>query len=88
MGSNNQSLPSLAPEEESPAWECVWRCKTAAPVTHLAFSPDGTLFATAGHNDRLVKIWFENKHRESNLILQESLSYCCDSFLRVFTRCS
>lgn len=65
MGSNNQSLPSLAPEEESPAWECVWRCKTAAPVTHLAFSPDGTLFATAGHNDRLVKIWFENKHRKS-----------------------
>lgn len=42
-------------------WECVWNCKTATPVHHMAFSPDGTLFATAGRNDRLVKIWFENK---------------------------
>lgn len=42
-------------------WECIWSCKTATPVHHMAFSPDGTLFATAGRNDRLVKIWFENK---------------------------
>ncbi|KAK6643958.1 hypothetical protein RUM43_000223 [Polyplax serrata] len=61
-GTNNQSLPNLPLEDESPAWECVWRCKTASPVTHMAFSPDSTLFATAGNNDRLVKIWFENKH--------------------------
>ncbi|TGZ38449.1 DmX-like protein 2 [Temnothorax longispinosus] len=27
----------------------------------MSFSPDGTLFATTGMNDRLVKIWFENK---------------------------
>ena len=27
----------------------------------MSFSPDGTLFATAGLNDRLVKIWFETK---------------------------
>jgi len=27
----------------------------------MAFSPDGTLFATCGRNDRLVKIWYENK---------------------------
>lgn len=27
----------------------------------MSFSPDGTLFATTGFNDRLVKIWFENK---------------------------
>ncbi|KAL0271823.1 UNVERIFIED_CONTAM: hypothetical protein PYX00_008798 [Menopon gallinae] len=62
LGVNNQSLPNLPIDEDSPAWECIWRCKTAAPVTHMAFSPDGTLFATAGNNDRLVKIWFENKH--------------------------
>lgn len=72
--SNNQSLPNLASEDDSPAWECVWRCKTAAPVTHMAFSPDGTLFATAGNNDRLVKIWFENKHCKLYLFL-DLISY-------------
>lgn len=54
------SLPPL--EEEERGWDCVWRCAPATPVLHMAFSPDGTLFATAGRNDRLVKIWFENKH--------------------------
>jgi len=53
-------------------WECVWQKETATPVVHIAFSPDGTLFATAGKDDRLVKIWFENKQCEydkgSNLI--------------------
>ncbi|KAF6211101.1 hypothetical protein GE061_014215 [Apolygus lucorum] len=48
-------------EEREKGWECVWKCTTATPVIHMAFSPDGTLFATAGYNDRLVKIWFENK---------------------------
>jgi len=45
-------------------WECVWQKETATPVVHIAFSPDGTLFATAGKDDRLVKIWFENKQCE------------------------
>uniref|UniRef100_A0A0A9WH85 DmX-like protein 2 n=1 Tax=Lygus hesperus TaxID=30085 RepID=A0A0A9WH85_LYGHE len=48
-------------EDREKGWECVWKCTTATPVIHMAFSPDGTLFATAGYNDRLVKIWFENK---------------------------
>lgn len=48
-------------EEEDRGWECVWSCHTATPVFHMSFSPDGTLFATAGSSDRLVKIWFENK---------------------------
>ncbi|XP_043473124.1 dmX-like protein 2 isoform X3 [Leptopilina heterotoma] len=42
-------------------WNCVWKCRTATPVHLMTFSPDGTLFATTGMNDRLVKIWFENK---------------------------
>lgn len=45
-----------------PGWECVWKCQTATPVHHMAFSPDGTLFATSGKSDRLVKVWYENKH--------------------------
>ncbi|XP_034938961.1 dmX-like protein 2 isoform X2 [Chelonus insularis] len=46
---------------EPGAWNCVWKCRTATPVHLMSFSPDGTLFATTGRNDRLVKIWFENK---------------------------
>lgn len=49
-------------EQEQASWHCVWKANTATPVQHLAFSPDGTLFATSGENDRLVKIWYENKH--------------------------
>ncbi|XP_041980851.1 dmX-like protein 2 isoform X4 [Aricia agestis] len=48
-------------EEEEPGWICVWQCHTATPAHHLAFSPDGVLFATSGVNDRLVKIWYQNK---------------------------
>ena len=29
-------------------WNEVWRCEVAIPVVHLKFSPDSTLFATAG----------------------------------------
>ncbi|XP_026493459.2 dmX-like protein 2 isoform X2 [Vanessa tameamea] len=59
------------PEEEEPGWICVWQCHTATPAHHLAFSPDGVLFATSGVNDRLVKIWYQNKvlvqaHSEHN----------------------
>lgn len=49
---------------EPGAWNCVWKCRTATPVHLMSFSPDGTLFATTGMNDRLVKIWFENKQCE------------------------
>lgn len=35
--------------------------RTAQPVSFLKFSPDGTLFATAGKSDRLVKIWYSSK---------------------------
>ena len=31
------------------------------PVVFLAFSVDGTLFATAGRHDRLVRIWYQNQ---------------------------
>lgn len=51
-------------EGDERGWECIWKCRTATPVMHMAFSQDGTLFATAGNADRLVKIWFENKPRK------------------------
>ncbi|XP_053689152.1 dmX-like protein 2 isoform X2 [Sabethes cyaneus] len=49
-------------EDSDASWDCVWKCHTASPVHHMAFSPDGTLFATSGKSDRLVKVWYENKH--------------------------
>lgn len=55
------------PNEEEPEWECVWKCHTAMPVHHMSFSPDGTLFATSGKSDRLVKIWYENKNGKSKI---------------------
>ncbi|XP_066150653.1 dmX-like protein 2 isoform X3 [Euwallacea fornicatus] len=58
----NSDEPDKPQEQEQTSWHCVWKANTAIPVQHLAFSPDGTLFATCGDNDRLVKIWYENKH--------------------------
>ena len=42
-------------------WESIWRIRPPNPVFFLAFSADGTLFATAGKADRLVRIWYENQ---------------------------
>lgn len=60
-GDRDPKTPTNEKEDEI-AWECIWTCQTATPVHHMTFSPDGTLFATSGKNDRLVKIWYENKH--------------------------
>ena len=46
---------------EGGGWEPVWRVRPPSPVTFLAFSADGTLFATAGRADRLVRIWYQNQ---------------------------
>lgn len=47
--------------DESGGYELAWETKPAAPVRLLSFSPDGTLFATAGMNDCLVKVWYQDK---------------------------
>lgn len=41
----------------------------------MAFSPDGTLFATSGKSDRLVKVWYENKHRKFTDLLRHSFAF-------------
>ena len=61
-------IGNSVPEKESVeslGWHCMWRTRPANPVAHLAFSPDGTLFATAAQNDRLVRIWYQNQQRKS-----------------------
>ncbi|KAB7507520.1 DmX-like protein 1, partial [Armadillidium nasatum] len=62
------------PEEVDWNWVCTWVCNTSAPTTQISFSPDGTLFATCSSNDRLVKIWYDNK-----LILSPSFVQDCSS---------
>ena len=70
IGGGDPKTPTNEDEAVEQLWECVWKCHTAAPVHHMAFSPDGTLFATSGKSDRLVKVWYENKHcKLLNIIL-------------------
>jgi DmX-like protein len=65
LGGADPRTPTNEQEDSrDETWECVWKCHTAAPVHHMAFSPDGTLFATSGKSDRLVKVWYENKDCE------------------------
>jgi hypothetical protein len=64
---NENSSPqglNASSEQLAASWDCVWKQRTATATVHMAFSADGTLFATAGRSDRLVKIWFEQKPRE------------------------
>lgn len=68
IGDRDPRTPPTEEEAET-GWECVWKCHTATPVHHMAFSPDGTLFATSGKSDRLVKVWYENKHCKCTIII-------------------
>lgn len=63
--------------ELSSTWEVVWECQTATPIHHMAFSPDGTLFATCGKSDRLVKIWYEHKPGNSSF---DQLQNCANVY--------
>lgn len=73
IGCGNEPKSPINDEETiefSSSWEIAWECQTATPIHHMAFSPDGTLFATCGKNDRLVKIWYE--HKTGNSIFKRS----------------
>ena len=41
----------------------VWRAQCTSPAAHIACSPDGRFFATAGKHDRVVKVWFARPRR-------------------------
>ncbi|KAL3207740.1 hypothetical protein MRX96_009998 [Rhipicephalus microplus] len=61
---SDEVAPTLPDEDTS--WDCIWHCRTSQPVSFLRFSPDGTLFASAGKCDRLVKIWHNSQHKVSD----------------------
>lgn len=48
------SSPAEGPKSTS--WSCLWKTRPANPIVFLSFSSDGSLFATAGVNDRLVRM--------------------------------
>ncbi|XP_053977802.1 dmX-like protein 2 isoform X7 [Hylaeus volcanicus] len=79
-GEAESPLPGDSTNGNEPgAWNCVWKCRTATPVHLMSFSPDGTLFATTGFNDRLVKIWFENKQLFSTRMDHTNVTQCTTS---------
>jgi WD40 repeat protein len=59
VGGGNDDFPPSG-HEQSAYWNCLWKKRPANPIAYLAFSPDGMLFATAGLNDRLVRVWYQN----------------------------
>lgn len=44
-------------------FRAVWRTQCTAPTAHIACSPDGRFFATAGKHDKVVKVWFARPNR-------------------------
>ena len=66
------SLPADGSSATSGAWTCTWKVRPPNPVHFLAYSPDGTLFATAGANDRLVRIWYENQQSKCHLFVSSA----------------
>lgn len=61
-GNNNGVLneDDSSSSQDSLRWACVWQCSTATNVCFLNFSPDGSLFVSAGKTDRLAKIWYRS----------------------------
>uniref|UniRef100_A0A914I5X4 USP domain-containing protein n=1 Tax=Globodera rostochiensis TaxID=31243 RepID=A0A914I5X4_GLORO len=55
---------TLTPDYET-VWEIVWTTNLANRVKHVRVSSDGALFATCGHEDPLVKIWYQLKESNS-----------------------
>lgn len=49
------------PGNSCTTWSCLWKTRPANPIAFLAYSADGSLFATAGFNDRLVRVWYQNQ---------------------------
>ncbi|EGC36145.1 hypothetical protein DICPUDRAFT_151429 [Dictyostelium purpureum] len=51
--------------------QMVWKTDCSSSIAHLACSPDGSLFATCGKFDRMIKIWFLQKKSQAKLIAEE-----------------
>ncbi|XP_033126626.1 dmX-like protein 1, partial [Anneissia japonica] len=70
--------PESSSASNNAVWECIWQCKTATPIYHLKFSPDGQYFASAGKADRLVKIWHRARKATLNATVANPVTECSD----------
>jgi len=76
--------------QDSLRWSCVWQCSTATNVCFLNFSPDGSLFVSAGKTDRLAKIWYRSAanhdySNQSNVIGSEAMQKRLTSRITSYT---
>ncbi|KAL3102156.1 hypothetical protein niasHS_003565 [Heterodera schachtii] len=51
--------------DDENVWEIAWTTQLASRVKHVRVSSDGALFATCGHDDSFVKIWYQQKDSNS-----------------------
>lgn len=78
FNSSNNAEDDSCSSQDSLRWACVWQCSTATNVCFLNFSPDGSLFVSAGKTDRLAKIWYRSAANhdysaQSNIIGSEAM---------------
>ena len=58
--------PTSPSKESKTVWSCLWKTRPANPISFMSVSADGSLVATAGANDRLVRVWYQNQQRKLN----------------------
>lgn len=77
-----QEQESQVADVFSPIWESVWAVNLASPPKFISFSPDGSLLATCGVHDRMIKIWFRESGDFCILYINIILVYICIFVLR------
>ncbi|KAJ3117017.1 DmX-like protein 1, partial [Physocladia obscura] len=65
--SENLGSPTQLSESSNTSFELLWSIPAPSPVSKAKFSPDGSLFASIGLNDRFVKIWHQSPTIDSNI---------------------
>jgi WD40 repeat protein len=73
LGGTNLMLYEYTTEESR--WKLSWGMKPPNPIKIVSFSPDDRFFATVAEHDRLVKIWFRNRHKPDHHDQDTDYSY-------------
>ena len=60
-------------QETQTTWSCLWKTRPANSIAFLAYSSDGSLFATSGANDRLVRVWYQNQQCKLKVIVARNM---------------
>ena len=67
-------------QETQTTWSCLWKTRPANSIAFLAYSSDGSLFATSGANDRLVRVWYQNQQCKLKFMFSEKATKFCEIF--------